>query len=207
MTMGPASGTGRWRVLVPLSLTGGRVALAAAVVAVAHTTRSGPAFVACLVLGVLSDIFDGVLARRLGVSSPALRRFDSAADVAFYLAVLWAVWAARPEVVADYAWGVGLLLALEAACQAVSLARSGRPPATHAYSAKLWGLLLFACFAAVLGFGAARGWMEAMIAVGCLADLEVIAIMLLAPPPAVDVPSVFHALRLRRARAAARPPS
>jgi hypothetical protein len=37
-----------------------------------------------------------------------------------------------------------------------------------------------------------------MIAVGCLADLEVIAIMLVAPPPAVDVPSIFHAWRLRR---------
>jgi len=114
--MCPTIGSGRWRVLPPLSLTAGRVALAAVVVAVAHTTRSGPAFVACLVLAALSDNFDGVLARRLGVSSPALRRFDSAADVAFYLAALWAVWVARPEVVADYAWGVGLLLALEAAC-------------------------------------------------------------------------------------------
>jgi CDP-diacylglycerol--glycerol-3-phosphate 3-phosphatidyltransferase len=138
------------------------------------------------------------LPRLIGVSSPRLRRYDSAADVAFYLAVLWAVWAVRPQIVTEYAWGIGLLLVLEVACQAVSLARSGRPPATHAYSAKAWGLCLFAAFVAVLGFGAAAGWMEVMIAVGCLANLEVIAIMLVAPPPAVDVPTVLHAARLRR---------
>jgi CDP-diacylglycerol--glycerol-3-phosphate 3-phosphatidyltransferase len=192
-----------WRVAVPLALTTGRVALAGVVLAVAHGSQSGAAFVACLTLAVLSDVLDGVLARRLGVSSPRLRRYDSAADVAFYLAALWAVWVVRPEVVADYAWGIGTLLALEVACQAVSLARSGRPPATHAYSAKAWGLCLFAAFVAVLGFGAAAGWMDAMIAVGCLADLEVLAIMLVAPPPAVDVPTVLHAVRRRRA--AARP--
>src|SRR5690349_2365044 len=174
------------RAAVPLALTTGRVALAGVVLALAYGSRNGAAFVACLTLAVVSDILDGVLARRLGVSSPGLRRYDSAADVAFYLAVLWAVWVTRPEVVADYAWGIGTLLALEAACQAVSLARSGRPPATHAYGAKAWGLCLFAAFVAVLGFGAAGGWMDAMVAVGCAADLEVIAIMLVAPPPAVD---------------------
>ena len=95
--------------------------------------------------------------------------------------MLWAVWVARPQLVTDYAWGIGLLLMLEVACQAVSLARSGRPPATHAYSAKAWGLCLFGAFVAILGFGAGAGWMDAVVAVGCLADLEVIAIMLVAP--------------------------
>ena len=74
----------------------------------------------------------------------------------------------------------------------------GGGPATHADSAKAWGLCLFAAFVAVPGFGKATGWMDVMIAVGCLADLEVIAIMLLAPPPAVDVPTVIHAARKRR---------
>ena len=156
------------------------------------------AFVVCLTLAVLSDIFDGILARKLGVSTPLLRRYDSAADVAFYLAVLWATWTVHPEIVRDYAWGICLLLVLEIACQGVSFLRSGMPPATHAYSAKLWGLCLFGTFVAILGFGAAKGWMELMIAVGCLADLEVIAIMLIAPAPAVDVPTIVHAVRLRR---------
>jgi CDP-diacylglycerol---glycerol-3-phosphate 3-phosphatidyltransferase len=193
----------RWRVLIPLTLTSSRVALAVIVLIVADGSRSGTAFVACLTLAVLTDIFDGVLARRLGVSSTRLRRYDSAADVAFYLAVLWATCIVHPEIVADFRLGLGALLVLEITCQTVSVIRSGRPPATHAYSAKAWGLCLFAAFVAILGFGTATGWLDVAIAIGCVADLDVIAIMLLAPRGAVDVPTVVHALRLRRKLAAA----
>jgi CDP-diacylglycerol--glycerol-3-phosphate 3-phosphatidyltransferase len=178
-------------------LTGLRFLLAPAVVWLAYHWASRPALVGCLTAGLLSDVFDGVLARRLGVATVALRRLDSAADVVFYLAVLWSAGVVYPEVAWAYAPGFGALLGLEVVCQAVSFVRAGRPPATHAYSAKCWGLFLFAAFVALLGFGWSRGIMEAMIVVGCLADLEVIAIMLVAPPPAVDVPSIFHAWRRR----------
>jgi CDP-diacylglycerol--glycerol-3-phosphate 3-phosphatidyltransferase len=164
----------------------------------AYRWPCGPAFVGCLTVGLLSDVLDGILARRLGVATAALRRLDSGADVVFYLAVLWSAAVVCPEMLRAYAPGFAALLGLEAVCQTVSFARAGRPPATHAYSAKVWGLFLFAAFVALLGFGQARGLMETTIAVGCLADLEVIAIMLVAPPPAIDVPSIFHAWRLRR---------
>jgi CDP-diacylglycerol--glycerol-3-phosphate 3-phosphatidyltransferase len=183
---------------VPLALTGLRFLLAPAVLWLAYRWPSGPAFVGCLTAGLLSDVFDGILARRLGVATAGLRRLDSAADVVFYLAVLWSAAVVYPPVVWAYAPGFGAVLGLEVVCQGVSFARAGRPPATHAYSAKCWGLLLFAAFVALLGFGWSRGIMEAMIVAGCLADLEVIAIILVTPPPAVDVPSILHAWRLRR---------
>jgi CDP-diacylglycerol--glycerol-3-phosphate 3-phosphatidyltransferase len=115
----------------------------------------GPAFVGCLRAGLLSDVFDGVIARRQGVATAALRRFDSAADVVFYLAVLWSAAVVYPEVLWAHAPGVGAILGLEATGQAVSLVRTGRSPATHAYSAKCWGLVLFASSVALLGFGSA----------------------------------------------------
>jgi CDP-diacylglycerol--glycerol-3-phosphate 3-phosphatidyltransferase len=154
--------------------------------------------VVCLIAGLLSNVFDGIVARRLGVATAALRRLDCAVDVVFYLAVLWTAAVVYPEVIWAYAPGLGAVLGLEVVCQGVSFLRAGRPPATHAYSAKCWGLLLFAAFVALLGFGGSRGIMKAMLVVGCLADVEVIAIMLVAPPPAVDVPSLWHAWCLRR---------
>jgi CDP-diacylglycerol--glycerol-3-phosphate 3-phosphatidyltransferase len=189
-----------WFRLAPLALTMLRLLLAPLVVCLAYAWPFGPAFVACLGVGLFSDVFDGILARRLGVATHALRRLDSAADIVFYLAVLWSAAVLYPAVLWAYAPGFGAVLALEAACQWVSFARSGRSPATHAYSAKCWVLFLFAASVALLGFGQSRGFMEAMIAVGCVADLEAIAILLVAPPPAVDIPSIFHAWRLRRNR-------
>jgi CDP-diacylglycerol--glycerol-3-phosphate 3-phosphatidyltransferase len=179
-------------------LTGVRLLLAPAMVWLAYEWPYGPAFVGCLTAGLLSDIFDGILARRMGVSTAALRRMDSAADVVFYLAVLWSAGVVHPEVMWAYAPGFGALLALEAVCQGVSFVRAGRPAATHAYSAKCWGLFLFTASVALLGFGWARGILEATIVVGCVAELEVVAILLVAPPPAVDIPSIFHAWHRRR---------
>ena len=46
---------------------------------------SGVAAALLLSLAVLSDIFDGVIARRMKVVTPALRTWDSRADVVFWL--------------------------------------------------------------------------------------------------------------------------
>jgi CDP-diacylglycerol--glycerol-3-phosphate 3-phosphatidyltransferase len=45
-----------------------------------------------LVAGFLSDAYDGILARRLGVATESLRRLDSLADTLFYAAALAVAW-------------------------------------------------------------------------------------------------------------------
>jgi CDP-diacylglycerol--glycerol-3-phosphate 3-phosphatidyltransferase len=62
---------------LPFALTTLRLLLGplALVVAFCHWPRL--IFLPLLVTGTLSDIFDGILARRYGVATPALRRYDS----------------------------------------------------------------------------------------------------------------------------------
>jgi len=56
--------------------------------ALADASWAPKAIVAAMTIGLLSDIFDGIIARRLGVATPSLRRLDSQTDAAFWLAVL-----------------------------------------------------------------------------------------------------------------------
>jgi len=49
----------------------------------ARSEEAKPLCLGLLAAGVLSDIFDGVIARRLNCSTPALRKLDSKADVVF----------------------------------------------------------------------------------------------------------------------------
>ena len=51
--------------------------------------------------GFLSDVYDGILARRWGTETAALRVADSAADTVFYLGVLSAVIARHWPVLRD----------------------------------------------------------------------------------------------------------
>jgi phosphatidylglycerophosphate synthase len=72
-------------------------------VLLAHVGPSPWAFSVCLVMAFLSDVFDGVVARRLGVATTALRRMDSAADTTFYVAAAYAAWRLYPDGVARHA--------------------------------------------------------------------------------------------------------
>jgi CDP-diacylglycerol--glycerol-3-phosphate 3-phosphatidyltransferase len=137
-----------------------------------------------------------VLARRLGVVRPWLRRLDSATDLIFYLCVLVAATSLEPLAVRSAAPGIVLLLLSEGACITISLWRFGVLPATHSYSAKLYGLVLWIVWVGVLAFGWGARAIWALTAVGLIANLEVILILLRSSTPPVDVSSVW-ALRTR----------
>ncbi|MEP0771798.1 CDP-alcohol phosphatidyltransferase family protein [Coleofasciculus sp. FACHB-SPT36] len=55
-------------------------------------------FIFGFVLAFLSDIFDGAIARRIGVSTAALRQADSLADVCLYLCIGISAWLVHPDV-------------------------------------------------------------------------------------------------------------
>jgi CDP-diacylglycerol--glycerol-3-phosphate 3-phosphatidyltransferase len=187
------------RYTIPVGLTTFRLVLSPAVVALAAAGVTGWAWPVVLLAALLSDLFDGMAARRLGVDTPLVRRYDSATDVVFYLGVLAAVAILRRDVLVDYRWLLVVVLGLEVVCNLVSLAKNRASPATHSYLAKGWAVLLALSFAVVLGWGTPFPLLDFTLAYGIVVDLEVIAIILVTPGPAVDVPTVIHALRRRRA--------
>jgi len=148
-------------------------------------------FAPLLLAATLADIYDGVLARRFGVSTPALRRYDSGTDLIYYLFILLATWLlCRPVVLAHRA-AILLLLGSEAACILISLLRFRIMPATHSYLAKFYGLCLFTCFVGLLSFNT-RGWIITVLSVvGVTANSEIIAILCLSKHSPVDVPSIL----------------
>jgi CDP-diacylglycerol--glycerol-3-phosphate 3-phosphatidyltransferase len=182
---------------VPWALVTLRLVLAPALLVLTALGAPGEALAGCFGAGVYCDLLDGILARRLGVATAALRRYDCAADVLFYLAVLACAWVRHPDILAAYRWPVVGLLVLEASCQALSLARFRRTTATHAWSCKAWSVLLLAVFAPLLGRGEAGPLAPAAVAAGYVAYLDVLLILLLAPHCPVDVASAWHAWRLR----------
>ena len=176
-----------------LALTLVRVALAPALVAMLVTRQPGYMFAAALVVGFLSDVFDGVVARHFHVATPFLRRLDSAVDIVFYLAVAYAAWRLHPDLLAPLKWWVAIIIAGEVLNHVVAVAKFGREPSYHAWSAKIWGLLLFVSLLLLLGAGITM-LLPLAIGVGVIAQVEVLAITAVLPAWRHDVPSVWHAL-------------
>lgn len=151
-----------------------------------------------IVAGFLSDIYDGILARRWGTATAALRVGDSVADTVFYLGVLAAIVERHWPVLRDrLAWLAALLL-LEALRMVFDWAKYGRMASYHSYAAKLWGILLAVATVSVLCLDRAYWLVTIAMAWGILCDLEGLAMSLMLPEWAHDVKTLRWALLLRR---------
>ncbi|MBN9284035.1 MULTISPECIES: CDP-alcohol phosphatidyltransferase family protein [unclassified Flavobacterium] len=171
-------------------------------VMIALTYRFGAAIrfelVALMVLGLLSDIFDGIAARKAGVSSPQLRRMDSQTDLVFWLCVGWCSWLLNQEVILAYKIPITVVFVMEAMTYVVSIAKFGKETCTHALLSKLWGLTLLAVFVAIIGFSYGGWAMKTAVFFGLISHLDVFLIILLLPKWTYDVPSFYHAYLIRK---------
>lgn len=182
-----------------LALTWFRLALAPVLVVVGWNRGSGLVAAALVMSGFLSDVFDGVVARAHGASTPDLRRLDSTVDTLFYLAVAFCTWRLYPDALQPYLVPIGLLVCTEALNYTAAIARLGREASYHARTARLFGLLLFAALTTLLVSGSPV-LLPAAIVAGFISHAENLAITFLLPEWTHDVPSMVHAWRLRVAR-------
>ncbi|MBX7219792.1 MAG: CDP-alcohol phosphatidyltransferase family protein [Blastocatellia bacterium] len=157
-------------------------------------------FAAVLVTALLTDIFDGKLARHLGVASAGLLRYDSLADSVFYVCAGLAIWKVHPEVLGSQMVALGLLIGMELLRYGVDAVKFRREASYHMWSAKGWGLLLFGSCLAVLGFGSGAWLLATAIWFGVVSDVEGLLISLVLPEWQHDVPSLWHACHARFSR-------
>jgi CDP-diacylglycerol--glycerol-3-phosphate 3-phosphatidyltransferase len=176
---------------LPFALTTLRLLLGPVALACALTNVPRWVFLPILVAGTLSDIYDGILARRFGVATPALRRYDSVTDVIYYLFILAAAFLLCKPVITQNWPLIALIVLSEAGTILTSYARFGKYPATHSYLAKFYGLCLLATLIALLVFNAGSWAVTALTVVALVTNCEIVAIHFLTNTPPVDVRSVF----------------
>lgn len=151
-----------------------------------------------LFLGLLSDIFDGIIARKQNISSIKLRRMDSQVDLIFWLAIGFSCYMIQPEIFEKHKIGIITLFVMELLCYAISFLKFGKETCTHAFLSKIWGLLLFSSFVAVLGFNHSGLLLSITIVWGIISQVDVILIILILPKWQNDIPSLYHSYLIRK---------
>jgi phosphatidylglycerophosphate synthase len=191
---------------IPSILVGLRFVIAPLLLLDAIDRQTGLGFIVAYIIAVLSDIFDGIIARRLGVSTPRLRQADSWADLSLYVCIAASVWLVHPEVVRQFQVPLLTCLAAQLTLHVVCLAKLKNFPSFHTYTAKAWGLTLLVATISLFGFDRADLLWGAIVL--CLVNsLEEIAMVFILPEWHCDVLSLFHALKLRHATISAAPES
>lgn len=182
---------------IPLALTAIRTLLGPVLLLLVFMWPNPIAFGFCLTVAFLSDIFDGIIARRLNMATEGLRRLDSIADSIFYICAAGAAWMLYPQAIKDRMLPMLMLLTVEILRYAIDYWKYRRETSYHMWSSKLWGIFLFLGFMSLLAFDTDGIFVTLSIYMGIVADLEGLAISLTLKKWTHDVPTICHAFRQR----------
>lgn len=153
-----------------------------------------------MILGLLTDVFDGIIARKLQVSTEKLRRLDSFVDQIFWLLILVSTCVSCPDFLANHYVELIIVLAAEACTYMISYIRFKKEVATHAIASKIWTLTILAAIIQIMLSCKAGILFQCAFYFGLVTRLEIILILFIIRNWYNDVPSVYHAVLLRKGR-------
>ena len=182
----------------PEVLIGFRAACAPVIFVLACFGFPGPLLAAVLLAGFLSDIFDGVVARRMGCATAGLRQADTLVDTVFYVAAGIALWVAVPGVFAGASLPLTLLIVTHVSRTTFELTKYGRIASYHMWSSKALGVLMVTAMTVVFLTGHPSAFVTVTLWFTIANEIEGFAASLILPAWTADVKSIVHAAGLTR---------
>jgi phosphatidylglycerophosphate synthase len=179
---------------VPLLLIMFRAACAPAIVALAWRGVPGSVLAELLLAAFLSDVFDGAIARRIGVVTAALRHADSLVDTVFYAAAGLALLIAVPDAVFAASSFISVLIVVHVSRAVFELTKYGRRASYHMWSSRLWGVLLFVGLERAFLTNRPTILLIVALVAGIANEIEGFAASILLSHWRHDVPSLVHAV-------------
>lgn len=153
-----------------------------------------------VVTGLLTDVFDGIIARRLQVSTQQLRRLDSTIDQVFWVSVLTGTCICCPQFFTSHYISLLVVIGVEALTYVVSFVRFKKEVATHAIASKVWTLTILATIIQVILTCQSTWVFQLCVYLGLLTRIEILLILFILKHWHNDVPSVYHAILIRKGK-------
>lgn len=145
-----------------------------------------------LIAAILTDIFDGIIARKLKLDSIHLRQLDSKVDTVFWLSLFYVLIVMRSAFVKEHALGLFILIFSEVAIQVFGYFKFNSSLALHTYSAKAWAILITITVLNLLLAGHAEYLFKITFVWGLITQLEVLLIVFKLKTFKTDVRSLFR---------------
>jgi phosphatidylglycerophosphate synthase len=178
-----------------------RLVFSVLMVVVAGTTGSRRWFLILLGAALVTDAFDGFLARRWHVVSDLGRRLDSWGDYVMTAAAVAGIWLLWPEMVRrEWPWFVTAVVG-SFAIVVYGFVRWQRVLGYHTWLAKGMVIVLPIAVVVLLAGGPTAPFHGAVL-LQVLCGAEELTIAFLLPGFSGEMPSLWHALRWRRQQAA-----
>jgi phosphatidylglycerophosphate synthase len=151
-----------------------------------------------LVPALLSDIADGFIARRFGLTSRLGAMLDSIGDALLFLAALFGLYMFYPRFIDEHALACLLLVGSWTVEIIAALVRYRRLSSFHTYASKAAAYLLGLSIGVLFVWGLPQALFYVAVAVSVAANLEELVLIWLLPTWQNDVRGLYWVLRDRR---------
>ncbi|MDG1432674.1 MAG: CDP-alcohol phosphatidyltransferase family protein [Saprospiraceae bacterium] len=155
--------------------------------------------ISLLYIGIITDIFDGIIARKLEISTDSFRVQDTVIDLLFYLAVLGYIAASNFQIIIDNKILIIIVLSLETFMYLISITRFKKLPSPHALLSKLWGIYIVVEFTLLL-LKVEGSHFQIALCFGILVHLDRVLIYSILKKWDHDIPSSYHAFLVRKGK-------
>ena len=187
---------------IPIALIYSRLIIGFGIIllSILHVNHYSFLAITLLSIGLLTDIFDGIIARKLNISSEKLRRLDSSIDQVFFISVAVATYIQCPDFFKANLIKLIILGVFEVSTYILSYIKFKKEIATHSIGAKIWTLSIFATLVEIMVHCESVVLFEICFWLGLATRLEILAIVSTLKKWTNDVPTIYHAIKLRQGK-------
>jgi len=149
--------------------------------------------------GIISDLFDGIIARKLNVSTENFRVLDTVFDLLFYFSILLYILKINEKVLSENVKLISIIIILESLMYFISLARFRKLPSPHAILSKFWGIYMIIEFTLLI-VGVTGNHFTVALVIGTIVHFDRVLIYIFIRQWDHDIPSCYHAFQLRQGK-------
>lgn len=153
------------------------------------------AFAVLIIINLVTDVLDGMIARIMKQQTEFGARLDSIADMGTYLLVFLGIWMFKRADFAPHIVSFSIFIGLFIGALGLSIIKFGRFPSLHLYSWKIGGYIQGTFFFTLFAFGFFTPFYYFMVIWGIMAFLEHVIIQLIIPEMRSNVKGLYWVLK------------
>ncbi len=183
---------------IPEALLYSRLLVSVLIIILSFSKVPSYIIVALSIYAIVSDVLDGIIARKLNISTEEMRRLDTKIDTVFWFSCLFYVCINRPLFLKTHLLQLFILVFSELLIIALGAIKFQERVSYHTILSKCWALCLLWFFIDLTLHPSAPVSFAFSFWYGLLVQSEIVLIIIILKQNHTDVPFVWQALRLRK---------
>lgn len=185
---------------IPHALLYSRLVVAILIIVFSFTSISPMVIVGLSIYAILSDVFDGIIARRLNVSNSEMRKLDTKIDTVFWFSCLFYICITKSCFLKAHLFQIFILVFSELIIIVFGFLKFQERISYHTIFSKFWALLLLWFFIELLLNNSVGYSFTISFWYGIFVQLEILLIAIILKDNQTDVPFITSAMKLRNGR-------